>query len=380
MKRTFHTTVVGNFGQGNYGDDLLMRAILNALLGKVPAKDICVVAKEAAYLKNWYPAVNFVSPLNNKRYRTKYFIYGGGTQFFSFPSARSRWKNRVANSRNYLLNPKTILPRIWRIIYGGNQFQFEHLAAISIGIGPFVGDPSQENHYLKILKQCEFLSVRDSFCMSWLKHRDVTHALMYPDLCFNRELWADAPLNNVVKAVQKAGVGIIVRDWVHSKEGLAYLPSLWKSVESMREEGLSVKFISFAYDYDRNMRRLLAEKGEPLIAWNPLRYSPSEFAGELSSFEILITSRAHGVVVGCSMGVPTIAIEIEPKLQLIREQILDGCLGWSEPFDPLQLRQMVSKMMKDRAYFSETALAQSEQCGKKARKSIEMLFDWMELD
>jgi len=90
MKKTFRMTVVGNLGQGDYDDEILMRAILNTPPGKVPDKDICVVAKEAAYLKDWYPAVNLfyvaIEPtpdlrpgicggtLNNKRYRTKYLV------------------------------------------------------------------------------------------------------------------------------------------------------------------------------------------------------------------------------------------------------------------------------------------------------------------
>ena len=53
---------------------------------------------------------------------------------------------------------------------------------------------------------------------------------------------------------------------------------------------------------------------------------------------------AHGVIAGAALGVPSIAVEVEQKLRLIAEQLGNGTMVFSPPFDPETLVAQVRAM------------------------------------
>ncbi|MHC4617631.1 MAG: polysaccharide pyruvyl transferase family protein [Planctomycetota bacterium] len=60
------------------------------------------------------------------------------------------------------------------------------------------------------------------------------------------------------------------------------------------------------------------------MQWDPAQQTLREFIEELVSFDLLISARAHGVIMGTALGIPSIAIEVEPKLRLICGNLTSG--------------------------------------------------------
>src|SRR5690606_3724960 len=68
-----------------------------------------------------------------------------------------------------------------------------------------------------------------------------------------------------------------------------------------------------------------------------------EFLNSLNQFDAFITARYHGAILGSLLNKPTIAIEIEPKLRILTEQIPEILL-WSKPFQIENLKSLVSRL------------------------------------
>ena len=378
MEKSFHTTIVGNYGFSNYGDDILLRSILSSLQGKVPEGELCVLINESDYLQAWYPEVIFKPSNQFGKIKTKYLIYGGGTQFYSFKSDLYWLRKRLTNIGHYLLEPKKLFERL-KIAACDNNIYAERTGAISIGVGPFIRGSSAESEAKSILKRTEFLSVRDLSSLHLLESWGISGVKINSDLGFAMELWLDKPLKHPTILKETGRIGVIIRNWPHTEEGMRYIDPLFHTMAQLRTEGLHPEFISFAGDYDIKVRNFLEEKGESVLNWDPYKQTPASFTEELMVFDIILTTRAHGVVIGSGLGIPTIAVEIEPKLKAIREGLDIGTIGWGPPFDPNELLQIIHNLISNRENIIKDMRKFVENCASSAFASMNELRYWLDL-
>lgn len=366
-------TILGGYGLGNLGDDALMGALIRGVRSVVDDSEICVkAAVNAEYLERHFPDIRFVSNEFDGLIKTKVLLYGGGTQFYSFPDTIATTSDRVRRAFRLMTHPRRLWLRL-RGIAASWRIESEYSAAISIGVGPFVPNSRAETCCQKILKSCEWISIRDSFGFDYCKRLGICNLNHYADLCFARELWDESHENSEIVKGPMKHVGVIVRDWPHSSEGRSYLGPLRNAVKTIRGKGISAYYVSFASS-DRKTVSELRSQGEDVLQWHPddAAYI-SGFVSKLCCFDLLVTARAHGVIIGAALGIPSIAIEIEPKLRLICERLNKGTRLWSAPFDANTLIGEISTMAEALPACQEIIESEARTCADEARKSLEQL-------
>ena len=58
-----------------------------------------------------------------------------------------------------------------------------------------------------------------------------------------------------------------------------------------------------------------------MLIWNPESYTVSEFILKLRLCDVVVSSRAHGVLLPTMAYIPTIAVEIEQKLKAVHQMM-----------------------------------------------------------
>ena len=85
-KKKYHYQIVikGAYGESNFGDDALMLILFNYLKQKIDVQQIAFICKNVSYLSTFIPEAKILTIEEQKVVTAELFIYGGGTQFFSF--------------------------------------------------------------------------------------------------------------------------------------------------------------------------------------------------------------------------------------------------------------------------------------------------------
>lgn len=328
--------IKGAFGCGNFGDDALMLAAYEITRKAFDTESIILLCDDSNYIKKMIPSAKVVS--GNNIVITDFLIYGGGTQFYSFPLTSVSdvlfFFRRVIDN---LSEPVKLWRKIFhKIISTFAQTTTQRVAALGIGLGPFI-----HNNFLATVKErfrsMDYIAVRDiksyDICNEW----KCTNLTLGSDLCYLPGLWRDSPTNLQIDHVdfQIGRIGIIPRDWPHTYEGNSYADSLFKVVDELRLAGKIVEFISFSEEGDCLWAKHLEARHERFIAWKPQDISIPVFLEMLSGYDAFISARYHGAIFASILGKPVVCIEIEPKLRLVADLFGDGARLWTYPFNPL---------------------------------------------
>jgi len=325
---SFSVLVDGSYSCENLGDDALMVASFETLRKIFEPEEIGFICDEKPYLYNLVPEIHIASPESDVH--ADFMVYGGGTQFYSFPLSRSRIRWRSA------CNPIKVSRHIKRKLFAQAEPQREQIrarAAIGIGLGPFVPRSKERTVTERLFQQMDYIAVRDRASLDTCRAWGLLHAVLRSDLCFVPNLWGELPASKTLLNYNPLRIGIIVRDWPHSKEGAAYIPRLLEMVRKMRSNQFSFTFVSFCKPADPLWLRILEEQPEPRVIWDPERFTIVDFLRELAKFDCLLSARYHGVVFGALLEKPVISIEVEPKLRLVSELLFnENDYLWKRPF------------------------------------------------
>ena len=90
-------------------------------------------------------------------------------------------------------------------------------------------------------------------------------------------------------------------------------------------------YILFSEGAEREWRRLLVGEKYAVSTWQPQKQGVSDFARTLGEYDLLITARFHGAVIGTLLGIPCICIAVEQKLEIAATQYKSIKL-WAHPF------------------------------------------------
>lgn len=346
MKHTKKTILIkGAFGYENFGDDALMIAAHEIIKSVFPNEKISVLCDNNSYIKKIINSVNILERSNEHKEKIDIIIYGGGTQFYSFPLTKQA--SLFSRIVKHAIKPKIIIKKLmFEIRKRFNSSIVSKTYAIGIGIGPFVENCKNISIARNIFCNMDYIAVRDimsyELCSSW----GCKKLSFCADICYLPGLW-DAYLsktikNNKVKKINS--IGVIIRDWPHSNEGNSYIDPLFKTVDLLRSYGKSVDFISFSKKYDKDWSQRLDERGEKCEAWEPEMCNISDFLKSLSTYDIFITTRYHGAVFSSILSKPVLCIEIEQKLRLVSDLFGGGARLWTYPFTVLECLDLISDL------------------------------------
>jgi polysaccharide pyruvyl transferase WcaK-like protein len=252
------------------------------------------------------------------------------------------------------------------------SYDFEHAIGVSIGIGPFVQGSFPQKQADKKIKSCDWISVRDTLSVQYCRNLGIGNVDQYSDLCFARELWDEAPTREPRKGGMNR-VGVIIRDWRHTREGQSYFGKVKETVQKLRCKEIEIRFISFAQQADSQTLSDLNSSSEDILQWNPNKQTLRAFIKDLDNFDLLISARAHGVIMGAALGIPSIAIEVEPKLRIICDKLTGGTKIWSPPFEPDKLVETVMSMRSNWQEHCNRIFLEGSACASEALTSTEVL-------
>ena len=305
----------GNYHEANFGDDALLLAC-SALLSSTGG-EVVIDGKGATYHDE---RMSNVSNHQSGTQEPNLICYGGGTQFFSLtppPGQVTLWRRVLGK----LISPKDIVSSI-RARRKNSRSKNTMTIAIGMGIGPFKEDFEAELSVAKLLKRMDFVWVRDRLSENFCKDHKIEHAVSSSDLCFtdafSRLVRPVASKASLLVGIQKTKVGFILRDW----ELLD--PDFFKRqievAKRLRLRGYEVRFLCLATS-DHNYLEELRSAGEEVDLWTAKPGTFESFWELISNQDLIVTSRFHGAIFALLSQRPFVAIEIEQKLQNLREMV-----------------------------------------------------------
>lgn len=299
--------IIGYYGEGNFGDDLLASYILNHTCKTISPERILVSAPKGSYLEKWFPGI--CSSSLRSIYRPspnviRKVVFGGGGFFFSFksPGPLNLWGARTSTAwKNYY----RLCP-----YHRANRLRF---FACCVGIGPLSGKGARwiTRRFLASFDQ---VSVRDHLSSTLL---DLQNCRVTTDLSIG---FANLKLPKTLQ--KEKSLGIVIRHWPF--QNIDHLiNNLQNAAQTLRDRGWKVQFISFQESFDRAVITQLQKNGDNTLSWNPMNETIEEFCQFLSGFNTIITMRAHGIFIAAILGVTPIPVRIEPKLEVTASKC--GC-------------------------------------------------------
>lgn len=340
--------IKGGYGQGNFGDDALMIAVYEITKRVFDSESIIkFVCQDVNYISKILPVVNSVSHDPNFAKSADVLVYGGGTQFYSFPLTVDNRRMFALYSRiaRNVRRPFQLVQNLQQKMIVSNQ----RVIAIGIGLGPFIENCRIMRIAKKLFSCMEYIAVRDIYsyelCMEW----GCNNVTIRSDLCYLPGLWNTSVSNLQLgnKRDQVRRIGIIVRDWPHTNEGDSYMTSLFQVVKELRSGGKEVEFVLFRNRNDSIWGKRLRDMNERHIYWEPEKCSISEFLVLLSNFDVFITARYHGAIFSSILGKPVVCIEVEQKLRLVSDLFGEGARLWTYPFSTSDCLRHISDLEFD---------------------------------
>jgi len=327
--------VIGAYGSGNLGDDVLLEIVLDVVARHVDPKDVTVLCKPSEYLQQASLGVNLVSKAAAYHIDAQVCLYGGGTQFFQFKNQRS-WRGRI---EIVLRQPQYIVKRLLRLIR--QECNAAATAMIGIGLGPFETDVGITNRLDSMFMHCDLCYVRDEWSRAFCEEKNYPNVYLGADLAFTstfqRRLREDAG-----GAGNLAGnVAFIVRDWPYAPRGENYLEQVFCAAKQLSAEGQTLDFVLFSKDPKFDRARF--SKFGRVIQWNPSLQSSTAFISSLSTYQTIVSARFHGAVFGYLLHRPIIGICIDPKIELFFKSIGLDSLCWRPPYDVEVLLDLITR-------------------------------------
>lgn len=314
----------GAYGPGNLGDDVLLEVCINILRNHFPEQTISVGLNKPSkpgYLNKYRCRFTHISaPI-----KTDFLFYGGGGQFFEFKKKSNNRSaiQKVLEARKQGLSLKDIAKILTNRALRKSNISFQKSAAICLGLGPFENSSSDLiRDKIAPFLRCDYKSVRDneSFLFATGHAQDLK---VYTDPTFLVDHWFTS--TNKSRAAHGNAVGIILRKWDLNEHGRNAISNTIEAARLLIKAGKKVSFISLYRDYDKEIIESLNEFD--WIIWDPQKDSPSGFVEKLSNnFDILVSARAHGVLLPAQAGIPSVVVGIEPKLKNIHDFLPNGTL------------------------------------------------------
>lgn len=315
----------GAYGPGNLGDDVLMIIMINFLKEQITAKKISVSIENIEQGERIDSSVKWI-PINAP-VNAKVTILGGGGQFFSFgrnPFKAKENKGILKNIKMKIYQGYKIsdlitgffLRKIFNIGYLSKE-----IATFCIGVGPFE-DKNRSSVELarNILKKASFISVRDQKSKEEVENLVNKSADVYTDICFNRRYWFDDSILNIKDYSQsdKKTIGVVLRKWDFTDKG----EDLINKLIFFKENSLKYNFKIIFLDERKDIELFEFFSSEEIISWNPVKSNVNDFLKKIKKeVDLIISCRAHGVLLSVMCHIPSLAVEIEPKLRAVHKML-----------------------------------------------------------
>lgn len=339
--------LIGSYDKLNLGDDLLLDYLIKRIVELIPNCKLHIYSENYEFRKKQYPKVVFgTKNIDLEIYDV--FIWGGGTQFFDF---QGDFLRSILRYVKFQLNlNKSIHSLALSQLKKGKQG-----IALGVGIGPFKNHSFNELIWKVLFKSINEVYLRDTLSEHFAKKWKISYSLI-PDLVYG--IYKQVPKHSLILK-SKPKIGIIIRVWNWGKEK-NYVLSMIESYRYLNID-FNVSFIIFSKIYDKKLLITLNDLNFKHHVWDPEQNSFDDFFHELNSFDIIISSRFHGIVLASMMGIPSIGIEIDPKIAMIQKELSMEKFIISFPYDPKLIKLSIFEILNNYTEISNNLLTISKR-------------------
>ncbi len=293
--------VLGYYGHANFGDDLLARAVIPLVLKRVPAEELLVSAPHGCYLEEWFPGVR-CAPIGwstRREYASvEKVVLGGGGLLFAFRSHNPFSLFGLARASMCGLHLQ-LLTMGWR--------ERVRKYAFCIGLGP-LDAPFARKLAGWYLKSFDRVVVRDTDSAAVAARCGVKDVVIATDAAVSAASgWIGA------RQGDRETVGIVLRNWHRTRGANDVVRALSDATKRLAQMGIRSQFFSFDPANDVIACQKVEEAGHRVIRWNPSG-SGQDFVSAIGRCSVILTMRAHGLLLAWAMGIPVVPITVEPKL------------------------------------------------------------------
>lgn len=305
--------LVGYYGKANFGDDLLLRITHRLCRNHAPGADISVIVDgdRGDYVATVLPDVTVLPPGRHGQFDM--IVHGGGGVFFDFAQYDSWQKAAEFVLKSVGFKCYVVLEKMLRALCKKPRSAARVRVGLGVGIGTYSPGSPRLRERLPILADFTALWVRDRVSAINLKRfSSILQAEIIPgsDLAFLTEYWPERPPSAVPRLpAEKPKLGIALRDWPLA----SMKPEVLKPLFAKLSEKYAITGFILDAAADTEMMQLLAPYARHF--WQPATMRIGDFATWMAQQHVLLTSRAHAAICGAIVGVPSVIIEIEPKLQ-----------------------------------------------------------------
>lgn len=305
----YKVVIEGAYGERNFGDDALLRVIFNFIRKSYNENEILIRTKSKPldYSMEQFSGNSDVKTIDQTRsLEVRNIVYGGGTQFFCFNKSDSFiFRMKLLIKHPYLLF-SYLKRRLFKYSLIGNKHY------IGIGLGPF--ENVNDFSFLKDkFKDATSFFVRDNISEMYANKIGVNKVKKYTDICFAEVIEGKNKNKNQNKNKK---IAVILRDWDHSDFNFT-VDNTDKYLRGINN--VDIEYVILGNDVELVNR--LNDRGIKYTCYNPDIISFDEFIIYLSSFDLIVTSRYHGVVYSILLDIPFIVLSIEPKLEIAGNEL-----------------------------------------------------------
>jgi len=349
-KKHFKIVIRGGYGLGNFGDDALMIELYRILIKKgFTNNNIAFNCYYDAYLHNLIPNINFIHITDNS-FTCDNYIYGGGTQFYSFNKNYFSFKKYIKLITKYFI--KNLKPKKNKVF------------ALGLGLGPFEDCIKEYDTKFNFIKTDE-LWLRDTKSLDYCKKWKIKNLNKGTDIC------NIIKYDNTKTIKSSYKIGLILRDWQNDKLE-HYYESVINLIQYLIKNNIEFEPIIFSDRKDLIWEKKLLDIGVDYLKWDPsVEKSYDLFINKLSKFSLMITSRYHGAIFSSQLEIPFITIGVEPKLEMIAELYKNGSFCWKKPYNLTQIIKYINLIKENHDEYKKTIINTNKNNNSEAIKMLD---------
>ncbi|NLK64414.1 MAG: polysaccharide pyruvyl transferase CsaB [Tissierellia bacterium] len=292
--------IIGYYGSGNAGDEALLKSTIN-LLNQVYLKpDITAVT----YSVKDTEKTHGIKGISRNKYmeivkeiiNSDILVGGGGSMLQNITSNRSLFYYLTILKLAKLFGKKVVL--------------------LGNGIGPLKNSIAVKTT-IKVLKSLDYIVLRDEVSFELLKKYNLKNIYLGNDLVFSLNI--DKKLNTKPKRVI-----INLRAWFYEEK---FIELMIKFIEYLVSNEYEIVLLPFQKGNDDKVLFKIKEriKDASVIYLENLNFE--DIILEISSGEVFIGMRLHGLIFSAILNKPFIALSYDPKVQIFSEKLGQICFN-----------------------------------------------------
>jgi polysaccharide pyruvyl transferase WcaK-like protein len=333
----------GYYGKGNLGDDVLMINTYHLVRKLLPKCEIviCSDGHQSSYIKNLLGEIEIVK--SNTPLEVDWVFHGGGGVYFDFK--KGGFKFTILNFLIRLISYQAYRAVYRRVQGWRNNLGVIHKRRIGWGIGIGTYTSSSQKFYSDILSLSDFdyLIVRDAASVVNLKKFNFQYPIkVATDIAFLEDFWNPKFIRSKKNGAGKS-IGFILRDW--PLDGHYHLKVLYDVAIKLKSLGYQLTIFSLDRFEDKYYTEFFSKFR--FISWDPFKKELNDFITNLAEVDLVVSSRAHGCILSACLGIPSVCIGIEPKLQSVAEMLKTSAVYVPQPFKFDDIIQKICKALEN---------------------------------